>query len=163
MHRITTAAAQPLGLLDFADFGHLLCDCFLYPGIESQRRSGTSITGPQKTHHCLVARYFDQFGIAAMAGQRRAHRGKRGIDPLEQAGFEDAMAAEHAIDHLVRRRLTQGLGCAGQLTQRTDQATEGFGIERIKRRCPCLRTITCTFFPVLCQRFQRGFSSRRIP
>ncbi|MCI5063827.1 MAG: hypothetical protein MRY71_12850 [Algiphilus sp.] len=66
------------------------------------------------------------------------------------------MAAEHAIDHLVRRRLTQSLGCAGQLTQRPDQATEGFGIERVKRRCPCLRTIACTFFPVLCQRFQRG-------
>ena len=64
MHRVTAAATQPLGLFDFADFGHLLCNRFLYPGIESQRRGGTSITGPQKTHHCLVARYFDQFGIA---------------------------------------------------------------------------------------------------
>src|SRR3546814_19739379 len=65
MHRVTAAATQPLGLFDFADFGHLLSDRFLYPGIESQRRSGTSITGPQKTDHCLVARYLDRKSVVS--------------------------------------------------------------------------------------------------
>src|SRR5208282_441508 len=89
------AAAEALDLSDVGDLWTRVLNRLLDPGVKRERRGGAAVAGAGKADGDRRRLDVDEFDVAAVRGEHRAHAFQRPFDPLSEAGLEDLVATKH--------------------------------------------------------------------